>query len=135
MNGTSVARMILVGLVLAASTARAAVPEKAPVDEGKDRGLLSEARELRVPFAPDTEAALLEAESDTDVTHYFLDLEIIPEYPPQSPSYLPWYRKSHRAGACGRPATRVCARCPGAATGGLPHPRAAVMTSVRSPAA
>jgi hypothetical protein len=54
--------------------------EAAPEDEGKDPGRLSLARELRVPLDPSREAPLLEADSDTDVTHYFLDLEIIPEY-------------------------------------------------------
>ena len=51
-----------------------------PDDEGKDPGLCSSARLLRQPLVSGGEAALLEADSDTDVTHYFLDLEIIPEY-------------------------------------------------------
>ncbi|MBW1687071.1 MAG: hypothetical protein JRS35_18635 [Deltaproteobacteria bacterium] len=58
----------------------AQLQEAAPDDEGKDPGPLSAAREARLPFDPSGEALLLEAESDTDVTHYFLDLEIIPEY-------------------------------------------------------
>jgi hypothetical protein len=59
---------------------RVQLQQDAPEDEGKDPGLLSAARELRVPLDPRREALLLEADSDTDVTHYFLDLEIIPEY-------------------------------------------------------
>jgi hypothetical protein len=53
---------------------------EAPEDEGKDPGLCPHARAPRLPLAPQLEGALLEAESDTDVTHYFLELEIIPEY-------------------------------------------------------
>lgn len=80
MHGTLVAGLFVASLVLAASAAGGAAPEKGPVDEGKDPGPRSQARELRVPLDPEAEAALLEAESDTDVTHYFLDLEIVPEY-------------------------------------------------------
>jgi hypothetical protein len=54
--------------------------DPAPVDEGKDPGVCPHARAPRLPLAPELEGALLEAESDTDVTHYFLELEIIPEY-------------------------------------------------------
>ena len=64
----------------------AQMEEAAPDDEGKDPGPSSTAREARVPFDPSGEALLLEAESDTDVTHYFLDLEIIPEYVRPRPS-------------------------------------------------
>jgi hypothetical protein len=51
---------------------------RAPLREGKDRGPC--ARAARQIFGPEIEAALLAAEADTDVTHYFLDLEVIPEY-------------------------------------------------------
>jgi len=54
--------------------------EAAPEDEGKDPGPSSVVRELRVPFDRGREELLLEADSDTNVIHYFLDLEIIPEY-------------------------------------------------------
>jgi hypothetical protein len=60
--------------------AGAPLEEVAPEDEGKDPGFFSAARELRVPLDPDLEGLLLEAESDTDVTHYLLEIEIIPEY-------------------------------------------------------
>jgi len=61
-------------------TAGAPLEEAAPEDEGKDPGSSSEARELRVPLDPGRDAVLLEGESDSDVTHYLLDLEIVPEY-------------------------------------------------------
>ena len=51
-----------------------------PEDEGKDPGLCSSARLLRQPLVSGAEAALLELDSETDVTHYLLDLELIPEY-------------------------------------------------------
>jgi hypothetical protein len=51
-----------------------------PDDEGKDPGLCSSARLLRQPLVSGGEAALLELDSETDVTHYLLDLELIPEY-------------------------------------------------------
>jgi hypothetical protein len=63
-----------------AETVGAQLQEAAPEDEGKDPGSSSVARELRVPLDPSREALLREADSDTDVTHYILDLEIIPEY-------------------------------------------------------
>lgn len=53
---------------------------EAPPDEGKDPGACSQARAARQIFGAGNEAALLEAEADTDVTHYLLDLEVIPEY-------------------------------------------------------
>jgi len=56
---------------------RSAAP---PDDEGKDPGLCSSARLLRQPLVSGGEAALLELDSETDVTHYLLDLELIPEY-------------------------------------------------------
>jgi aminopeptidase N len=59
---------------------RAQLQQAAPEDEGKDPGPFSVAREPRLPLDPSREALLLEADSDTDVTHYFLELEIIPEY-------------------------------------------------------
>jgi hypothetical protein len=59
---------------------RVQLEEAAPEDEGKDPGPFSATRELRVPLDLGREALLLEAESDTDVTNYFLELEVIPEY-------------------------------------------------------
>ena len=51
-----------------------------PDDEGKDPGRCTSARMPRQPQVSGAEAALLELDSETDVTHYFLDLELIPEY-------------------------------------------------------
>jgi hypothetical protein len=60
---------------------RSAAP---PDDEGKDPGLCSSARLLRQPLVRGGEAALLELDSETDVTHYLLDLELIPSAPSTS---------------------------------------------------
>ncbi len=60
--------------------ASARLGEAAPEDEGKDPGSRSVTPELRVPLNPGGEARLLEADSATNVTHYFLDLAVIPEY-------------------------------------------------------
>jgi hypothetical protein len=83
--------LLPVSLAQTAGAARPAAPLEAscvddarvqapPDDEGKDLGLCSHARELRQPLRAGADALLLELESETDVTHYRLDLEIIPEY-------------------------------------------------------
>jgi len=75
-------------LLLGQASAGASVPaadaclDPEPVGEGKDPGLCPAAGEPNQVFSLGAEAALLvaEADSDTDVTHYLLELELIPEY-------------------------------------------------------
>ena len=57
-----------------------APPLGAPDDEGKDPGGCLLPGEPTGAFAEGAALAQAEADSDTDVTHYLLDLEIIPEY-------------------------------------------------------
>jgi hypothetical protein len=75
--------VVAVALVLSSEEGEAAYrspacPEE-PAGEGKDPGACPAPEALLEALAPGPEAAALESVSDTDVLHYFLDLEILPE--------------------------------------------------------